>query len=168
MIAVRLVRHIENHSDALTDSLLARLLASARTAGLRSVPRENLRRRSYEILHHLSEWLLTKSVKDIEQRYREIGSLRAAQGIPLAHVCWGIVLTKEHLWDFVQQEGFFQGPLEIYGAMELQRLLDQFFDRAICYCTEGYEAALRSMPGPFTPLSQVGDGPSPLQSSARE
>ena len=32
-----------------------------------------------------------------------------------------------------------RGPLEIYGEMELLRLMDQFFDRALCYATEGYE-----------------------------
>jgi len=29
--------------------------------------------------------------------------------------------------------------VEIYGEMELSRLLDQFFDRALCFATEGYE-----------------------------
>ncbi|HEY1264124.1 MAG TPA: hypothetical protein VGF06_11420 [Terriglobales bacterium] len=141
MIAVRLVRLIERNSDELTDGLLEKLESSARALELRNVPRQDLRRRSYEILHHLSDWLLSKSGTDIEKRYREIGALRASQNIPLSHVCWGIVLTKEHIWNFLQREGFLQGPLEIYGAMELQRLLDQFFDRAICYCVEGYERA---------------------------
>ena len=31
--------------------------------------------------------------------------------------------------------------LEIFGELELLRLLDQFFDRATCYCVEGYENA---------------------------
>jgi hypothetical protein len=30
-------------------------------------------------------------------------------------------------------------PIEIYGEMELLRLPDQFFDRALCFATEGYE-----------------------------
>jgi len=141
MIAVRLVRLIESRSDELADGLLKKFHESPRTAELRRVPAHELRKRSYEILRHLSDWLLSKSGDDIELRYREIGALRASQGVPLAHVCWGIVLTKEHIWDFVQREGFLRGPLEIYGAMELQRLLDQFFDRAICFCAEGYEQA---------------------------
>ena len=141
MIAVRLVRLIEEKSDDLTDRLLAKFYASPRTRDLRKVPEHELRVRTQEILGHLSDWLLDKSSPDIERRYREIGAVRAAQGISLAHVIWGIVLTKEHIWDFLQREGFLGGPLEIYGAMELQRLLDQFFDRALCYCAEGYEEA---------------------------
>lgn len=143
MIAVRLVRLIEGHSEDLTDKLLTKFVTSPRTTDLRRVPPQDLRQRCHEILGHLGEWLLSKSNPDIESRYREIGALRAAQGVSLADVVWGIVLMKEHIWDFVQREGFLRGPLEIYGAMELQRLLDQFFDHAICYCAEGYEAAMR-------------------------
>jgi hypothetical protein len=141
MIAVRLVRLIEKHSDELTDELLGKFQTSPRTSELRKVPVQELRNRSYEILRNLSDWLLSKSDHDVEHRYLEIGALRASQNISLADVCWGIVLTKEHIWNFLQREGFLLGPLEIFGEMELLRLLDQFFDRALCYCTEGYEKA---------------------------
>jgi hypothetical protein len=141
MIAVRLVRLIEKHSDELTDELLNKFQTSPRTSELRKVPVQELRNRSYEILRNLSVWLLSKSDHEVERRYLEIGALRASQNISLAHVSWGIVLTKEHIWNFLQREGFLLGPLEIFGEMELLRLLDQFFDRAICYCAEGYEKA---------------------------
>jgi hypothetical protein len=139
MITVRLVRLIEQHSDELTEGLLKRFQSSPRTADLRKVPIQELRARSHEILRNLSDWLLSKSDADVERRYREIGALRASQNVSLFHVCWGIFLTKEHVWNFLEREGFLRGPLEIFGEMELLRLLDQFFDRAICYCVEGYE-----------------------------
>jgi hypothetical protein len=141
MIAVRLVRLIEQHSDELTEELMHKFQTSLRTNDLRKVPVQELRNRSNEILRNLGEWLLSRSDSDIERRYRQIGALRASQNVSLAHVCWGIVLTKEHIWNFLQREGFLRGPLEIFGEMELLRLLDQFFDRAICYCAEGYERA---------------------------
>lgn len=141
MIAVRLVRLIERHSDELTDELLRKFQSSPRTRDLQKVPAHELRSRSAEILRNLSDWLLSKSNHEVESRYRQIGALRASQNVSLAHVCWGIVLTKEHIWNFLQREGFLRGPLEIFGEMELLRLLDQFFDRAICYCAEGYEQA---------------------------
>jgi hypothetical protein len=75
----------------------------------------------------------------VERRYFDIGGRRAAQGVSLSDYCWAIVLTKEHLWEFLQQQAFMTSPVELYGEMELLRLLDQFFDRALCYATEGYE-----------------------------
>lgn len=151
MIAVRLVRLIEQHSDDLTDGLLKKFQSSPRTSDLLNVPANELRKRSHEIICNLSEWLLSKSEADTERRYREIGALRAAQHISLAHVCWGITLTKEHIWDFLQREAFLRGPLEIFGEMELLQLLNQFFDRAICYCVEGYEKAKLEASGSSVP-----------------
>jgi hypothetical protein len=139
MIALRLVRLIERHSDELTSELLQKLKSSPRTSDLRKVPIEELRQRIQEIFLHLSEWLLTKTGHDIEQRYFEIGTRRASQGVALSDYCWAMIMTKEHLWDFLQRQGFMRGPLEIYGEMELLRLLDQFFDRGLCYATEGFE-----------------------------
>jgi len=143
MIALRLVRLIEKHSEELTQSLLWKIETSARTSDLRKVPTDEFCGRVHEILRHLSEWLLTKTCSDIEKRYFEIGERRAAQGVALSDFCWGIVLTKEHLWEFLQSQGFMRGPVEIYGELELLRLLDQFFDRALCFATEGYEQYVR-------------------------
>jgi hypothetical protein len=139
MIALGLVRVIERHSDELAAELIAKLETSSRTADLGKVPVEELRRRIQEILRHLGEWLLTKTGQDIEKRYFEIGERRASQGVALSDLCWAIVLTKGHLSEFLQRQGLMRGPVDIYGEMELLRLLDQFFDRALCFATEGYE-----------------------------
>ena len=139
MISLRLIRLIESHSDELADELVAKLERCSRTADLHKVPVEELRGRIHEILRHLSEWLLTKTGHDIEQRYFEIGERRASQGVALSDLCWAIVLTKGHLWEFLQHQGFLHGPVEIYGEIELLHLLDRFFDRALCFATEGYE-----------------------------
>jgi hypothetical protein len=146
MIALRLVRLIESHSEELTDSLVAKFQVSARTADLRKVPIQELRGRIREILQHLNEWLLTKTGRDIEQHYRELGERRAMQGVALSDFCWSVILTKEHLWEFLQRQGFMRGPIELYGELELLRLLDQFFDRALCFATEGYEQHMQLSP----------------------
>jgi hypothetical protein len=142
MISLRLIRMIESHSDELAADLLAKLETSARTADLRKVPVEELRRGIQEILRHLGEWLLTKTGHDIKQRYFEIGGRRASQGVALSDLCWAITLTKGLLWEFLQRQGIMGSPIEIYGEMELLRLLDQFFDRALCFATEGYEQCI--------------------------
>jgi len=44
----------------------------------------------------------------------------------------------------LQREGLIRGPVEIYGEMELLRLLTSFSDRALCFATEGYEQYISS------------------------
>ena len=145
MIALRLVRLIETHSDELVEGLLQKFQSSDKTREMAKVPVSELRERAYEILKNLGDWLLYKKESDIQNRYREIGMRRASQQVSLSDYCWGVVFTKEHIWEFLQREGMLRGPIEIYGELELVRLLDHFFDHALCYASEGYEAAQASI-----------------------
>jgi hypothetical protein len=138
MIALGLVRVMERHSDELAAELIAKLETSSRTTDLRKVPIEELRRGIQDVLRHLGDWLITKTGHEIQKRYFELGERRASQGVALSDFCWAIALTKGHLWEFLQRQGVMCSPIEIYGEMELLRLLDQFFDRALCFAAEGY------------------------------
>lgn len=138
MVALRLIRLIETHSDEIAHTLATRIRTSPKTSQLQKVPESELLSGLQELLLHMSEWLLSKTESDIEQRYHQIASRRASQGIALADSCWAVVITKEYLWDFIQKQGFFRNPIELYGEMELLALVDQFFDRALCYMAEGY------------------------------
>jgi len=59
--------------------------------------------------------------------------------VPLSQLIWAIILTKKNLWDFVKQEAVLDQPVEIAGELEVEELVDQFFDRAIYYAAVGYE-----------------------------
>lgn len=81
MITLTLVRVIERHSTEFATELVTKLGTSPRTTDLRKVPVDELRRQIEEILQHLSEWLLTKTGDDIEQRFLELGgAARVSRG----------------------------------------------------------------------------------------
>lgn len=141
LLAYRLVRMIETHSDELAQSLLTRVETSDKTSAFSHVPAAELRQRVYEIYRHLGDWLLGKTEIDIESRYKEIGARRAAQGVPFSQVVEAIVLTKDNLWEFLMKEAGVDRPVEVFGELEMLQLLDQFFDRAIFYAAVGYENA---------------------------
>lgn len=139
MSAYRLVRIIENHSERLASNLLFKVRNSTRTREYARVPEEELRARVYEIYRHLGEWLEGKTELEIERRYADIGAVRAEQGVPVTELLWAIVFTKETLWEFLVEQAVPERPFEVFGQMELLRLMDQFFDRALCYAAEGHE-----------------------------
>ena len=141
MVALRLIRLIETHSEQISRTLATRIRTSPKTTQLQKISESELLTGLQELLLHMSEWLLSKTDNDIEQRYQQIAARRASQGIALADSCWAIVMTKEYLWDFIQKQGFLRNPIELYGEMELLALVDQFFDRALCYMAEGYPQA---------------------------
>ena len=146
MLAYRLLRLVETHSDALAAGLLKRTRNSPWLPGYDHVPPEELRQRVHEIYRHLADWLLGKSELDVERRYIEIGARRAQQGVPLSQLIWAIILTKKNLWDFLKQEAVLDRPAEISGELEVEELLDQFFDRAIYYAAVGHEHSCATEP----------------------
>jgi hypothetical protein len=139
MMFYRLVRLIENHSQALAASLLDRVQNSEATSSYKNVPPEELQERVFEIYRHLGDWLITKDERDMEARYVEIGARRALQHVPLSQLVWAIVLTKENLWEFIKKETELERPAEVFGEIQMLEWLDQFFDRAIYYAAMGYE-----------------------------
>jgi len=142
MLAYKLVRLIEHHSDALAATLVEKVHSSELTRSYCHVPPEDLKGKVGEIYAHLGEWLLGKDSFNIEQRYEEIGAKRVHQGVPICELIWVIILTKENLWEFLQKESSPERPVEAFGELEMLQLLDQFFDRAIYYASVGYERAL--------------------------
>ena len=145
MFSYRLVRVIESHADALAKGLEEKVQGSDQVSHFRHIPAHELRERVYEIYRHLGEWLLGKNELDIEHRYREIGTRRAQQRVPLSEVVQAIVLTKENLWEFLKSEAVMDRAVEIMGELELLQMLEMFFDRAIYYAAVGYEEAAARM-----------------------
>ena len=139
MFSHRLVHLIESHADALATALEERALTSERLPHFKDVPAHELRERVHEIYRDLSEWLLCKNQLDLENRYREIGSRRARQNVPISELIQAIVLAKENLWDFLKSEAVIDRAVEIMGELELLQMLEMFFDRAIYYASVGYE-----------------------------
>ena len=139
LLAYRLVKLIETHSDGLARSLHNRYKNCTKCSAYSSVPESELIEKVYDVYRHLGEWLLGKNELDIEHRYREIGGRRAHQKVPLSEVVQAIVLTKENLWEFLKSEAVMDRAVEIMGELELLQMLEMFFDRAIYYAVIGYE-----------------------------
>ena len=141
LLAYRLVRLIETHADRLAEGLLAKLQQCDKCRDFKNVPGEEFQQRVYEIYDHLGEWLLGKNEEDIARRYTQIGARRFGQGVHLSQLIYAIVLTREHLWEYLKHEVTVEKPVEVFGELEMLQLLEQFFDRAMYYAALGYEAA---------------------------
>jgi hypothetical protein len=140
MLAYRLVRLIETHSDKLATDLLDKLHRDPKTKEYEKVPAEEFKQAVFGVYHNLGSWLLGKTEADIEQRYTEVGRRRAAQGVTLSELIYAITLTKEHLLEFLKNESVADKPVEVFGELEVLYLLGQFFDRANYYAALGYES----------------------------
>ncbi len=139
MFALRLVRLIEEHADQLAQGLIKKIKESDCCPDfLLLVPESELHRRAYEIYKNIAEWLLTKTESEVEERYLGLGARRATQDVPFSQMLYAIQMVKEHLWEFLRQEGLFE-PQELLGEMEMLYSLERFFDRVSYFAAVGYE-----------------------------
>ena len=72
LLAYRLVKLIETHSDGLAHNLIQRYRNCDKCSAYDRVPEEELVQKVYEVYRHLGEWLLGNSEADVERRYLEI------------------------------------------------------------------------------------------------
>ena len=142
MLATRLVQLIEAHSAPLSEQLLKKFPTTPQCSDLNKVPSSELKQRSYQIYRNLSDFLQTATAKDVEERYVHLGVSRHHQGVSLAHLVYALTMTKEHLLSYLEQQQFYaDNSLALIGHLEFNRMLNQFFDRAIYWAVVGYERA---------------------------
>jgi len=139
MLSDRLIRMIEHHADELTRALVEDLRSNPRTATYHKLSREALHDRTYHVYKDLGLWLNSKADGDIEASYTELGRVRESEGIPISEVVCALTLTKYHLRDYIRAAGLVDSAMDLYQALEFQRQLGQFFDKAIYYTVRAYE-----------------------------
>jgi len=143
MLSDRLVRMIEHHADELTGALVEDLQSNPRTVAYHKFSREGIHQRVYNVYKDLGLWLNSKAEEDIEARYTELGKQREAEGVPLNEVVYALTLTKYHLRDYIRVSGLVDSAVDLYQALEFQRLLGQFFDKAVYYTVRAYEGSVK-------------------------
>ena len=67
-------------------------------------------------------------------------------GVRLHQLVWALIISRNHLLHFLQRECFVDSILEVFGELEVQQMLDQFFDRAVYYSILGYDETLYDQP----------------------
>ena len=141
MISVRLVAMIEDHAEQLTAGLVDDLQHHPRVSGYHRLPLPELHNRTYDVYHNLGKWIARGSEHEVEATYAELGRRRYNEGIPLSQVIFALVLTKNHLFDYVRASGLSDTALDLYQELELVQVVDQFFDKATYYAARAFEQA---------------------------
>ncbi len=147
MVALKLVRLIEKHSEELVQELAKQIQTSERMCDFHKIPSVDLQLAAAEVYRNLGEWLLQKTEEDIEKRFAAIAARRAAERISLHQFVWALIASRDHLWRFLQQEAFACNVVELHGELEFHQMLTQFFDRADYYGVLAYDKAERQERG---------------------
>lgn len=135
----RLVNIIEGHAERLTRDTVTKLQAGPRTPSYERLSYEELSLRMNQIYRNLGRWLWENTDQMVRAWYNELGRVRFNEKIPLDEVLWAVTLSKHQLMDDLDACGLADSAMELYRQQEFERVIGNFFDRAVCYTAEGYE-----------------------------
>ncbi len=75
---------------------------------------------------------------DMAEYFHKLGQTRSVQGLPLAELVSAVLLFKHEIWMSSRQHGVFESAMDLQKAVDLNRELGRFFDRAVYYSVAGY------------------------------
>lgn len=145
MRAAKLVKHMTDNADRMSEGLIQKIRGSDRCRELLlKMSEEEHKRYGLEVYRDLTEWLAGEDDSIIQNRFVDLGMQRAQRGVPFAHLFWAVCIAREHLWEYIQQECLLEEPVEFWGGVTLLRSLNQFFDRALYFTLLGYLKAAKN------------------------
>ena len=154
MISAKLVEMIEIHASRLTNDVVEDVLTNERTRAFRTVRREDLERRIFDIFHHLGDWIGNPRADRVRSEFAEWGRQRFGQGIPLTEIVHVVTLLKQHLRRYIRDNGLVDAafprveqdyilPMHLHSLQDLNAQVGQFFDEALYELVGGYEGAAK-------------------------
>lgn len=141
MVSAKLVRHIEEHWQAVGQRWLRLLRAQKDLPYISRMPESEVDEVCGRLLRNLGRWLVSNSDHELARRYEEIGRLRFRERMPLSEAVRGIQLLREAAIGYIRDQGFFDSSLDLYAEEELEHDLSRFFDLLSYHLVRGYEHA---------------------------
>ena len=154
MISAKLIELIQVHASRLTSDVVHDLLTNERTRAFRTASREDLEQRTFQIFHHLGDWIGGPQADRVEAEFSEWGRRRFAQGIPLNEIVYAVIILKQHLRRYIREHGLMDAsfprveadyvlPMHLHSLQDLNATVGAFFDEALYHLARGYEAAAK-------------------------
>ncbi len=130
---------VQEYGEEIARMWLEALRASPQTPSYGVVSDEELVGASEFALQQVQEYFSGKpSEADIGSFFHKLGATRAAQGLPLPELVSAILLLKREIWMTARTHGVWESAMDLQRAVDLNRELGRFFDRAVYYATAGY------------------------------
>ncbi|MFH0917174.1 MAG: acetate uptake transporter [bacterium] len=130
---------VHDHGEEIASMWLQALRRSPQTPSYGVVSDTELVDASEFALTQVDEYFSGRpSESDIGEFFHRLGATRAAQGLPLPELISAILLLKREIWMSARTHGVWESAMDLQRAVDLNRELGRFFDRAVYYSAAGY------------------------------
>lgn len=140
LLSSRLIETVEKNAEQIARLWIQDVTANRSTPTYGTFDKARLYRRVHSVLSQFDKWLGGYySDSDIRDFYMDLGRERKREGFKLSEILSALSLTRKHIWEFALTRGMWQKTIDIYMALELDRRIMIFFDKAAFYTAQGYE-----------------------------
>lgn len=130
---------VTEHGEEIAQMWLEALRRSPQTPSYQGISDEELVGSRELALAQVDDWFSGKPAEsDIAEFFYDLGKTRAAMGLPLPELLSAILLLKREIWMTARQHGVWESAMDLQRAVDLNRELGRFFDRAVYYSAAGY------------------------------
>jgi uncharacterized protein len=130
---------VADYGEEIATMWLRDLKGSPQTASYGLVPEADLANASEFALTRVDQYLSGQSSDyEVGEFFYRLGKARAEQHLPLPELISAILLFKREVWMSARQHGVWESAMDLQRAVNLNRKLGRFFDRAVYYASAGY------------------------------
>lgn len=139
----RFIGLIEDHAESLSLRWVDEVRTNPLTSGYAKLSKNELHDIVFTRFRRLGKWIEKREglEKDIAENFCKIGRSRAQSGIVSSEVVYSLILEKDILWHYIQNEGIINEGIDMNRALQFINRLNYFYDKAIYFCLVGYENA---------------------------
>jgi ADP-ribose pyrophosphatase YjhB (NUDIX family) len=136
----RLIEMIEKNADIIASKWVEDVSAKRSTSSYGQLDRVEAHERGIRVIAQFGYWLKgLYTEKDNRDFYIEMGRRRKREGFKSSEVISALSLIRKNIWEFALSQGMWNKTIDIYIALELERRMMLFFDKAAFYLSRGYE-----------------------------
>ena len=130
---------VVEHGDEIAELWLKDLRLSPQTPSYGAVSDSELVASSEFALAHVDSYFGGNPAdEEMSQFFYNVGATRAAQKLALSELVSAILLLKRNIWTSARTHGLWESAADLQKAVDLNRELGRFFDKAVYYAVAGY------------------------------
>ncbi len=141
----KLIGLIEKNAEVITRRWLEDVTTRKSTPTYVKFDPETTFARNKDVIIQFGNWLGGGYTdKEMKRFYRKLGNDRKKEGFALSEVLSALSLNRKYIWEFALSQGMWNKAIDVYMALELERRMMLFFDRAAYHIAKGYEKDIPS------------------------
>ena len=136
-----LITLIEKSADELTKKWMDVVRTHPDMPTYRTYDEGKLYERAYSVYSQLGKWLSDETSKEeIHDIYFTLGKQRREENFKLSELLLALVITRRVLWLMLPKGDFLEDVSSLYDGLDVTNHTILFFDRAMVFAAQGYEA----------------------------